>query len=1186
MAVASAAAMFLAVAVSGTAIAATTESPSSSTSQTQTTQSDQKTSDANSTSASDATKSSTPAQTETSKSGKSTTDAAISDSKVVSKDKQAAATPAPASVAAAPQARAAASQAGCTYASESLLQPVCWIDMESFGQNQSSGTTRDMTIDLGGGYTLSFTAKYTSGGGSQTLSATAAPISWSTGDGGHAAFGQELYAGIAGKGKPVLYTSQMKQGSGTVALSNIRLTKNGADASNVKYSLVMADGESTAEHESMTYTSDVAINGFAQSAGYGMCDVSGEGTREVTCVGKNQDSGDNGQVQGIRLFKTDNPSSVSVKLQGNQEGVVFGVLTASADTEIRSNGVANGDAGSFTATVTTEDKASESVTQTGAGSSNSQVIQMLSEQDSAKGVTFTLTGADPSKYTVTFACTNGSQQCTSASAAQYNESTKTWTATAKVNALGSAHGKWVVSPKLGAPEHHKRIKSNNDGTYTLNLDVVGNSTESTQTVTTPLDISLVLDVSGSMDDQFSNSDSTHKISALKNAANAFIDATAKANESLPAGAEKNQIALVKFAGDENDNVGDDTYRDGRYTYNYSQIVSKLTDNLSGLKTSVNALNPGGATRADYGLAKAQESLTEANGARADAKKVVIFFTDGKPTANSEFEDDVANNAILKAGALKNDDTTVYSIGVFSGADPSDTSTNTNAYMNAVSSNYPYATTYETLGARAENADYYKAASNASDLNKIFSDIQQEIVTGSSYTNVAITDTLSKYVKQHNIVTEGKADANGFKHVKSGVKLNVKDSSGKTVTLDSSKYTILFNEAGHGTVKVQFASGYKLEKGYTYTLAYDVELTQTAYDEYVDESKGYNATGDKDTDIAGNTTSSDQSGFHSNDSATVTYTANGRTDTELYPHPVVQAKSGNIKVTKNWKPAESAPADGNASVTVDLYKGESATGNPFKSLTIKKGEDGQWAGTFEKLAPGTYYLQEAPVNGYTASYKDQTVTIKAADLWTDNDTVKTYGATVTNTRNTVDLAEGKIPVNKTLAGRDWKNNDSFSFTIKAADDSAKNTPLPDPTTVTIDNKSTAVTGQDKTKTANFGKITYNATGDYKYVVTETKGDIKGLHYSQASYTVTVKVEANDDGSLKTPTVTITPTASDDGTAITDGKSVDAAAFTNAYVAVSQLPLTGGTTGRAWLVASGVLLAMAGASYAVWRKRQMA
>lgn len=210
---------------------------------------------------------------------------------------------------------------------------------------------------------------------------------------------------------------------------------------------------------------------------------------------------------------------------------------------------------------------------------------------------------------------------------------------------------------------------------------------------------------------------TKKIATLKTALSTFIDSVAEKSPD-------SSIAIVKFAGNKRDTVGNDTYRNGSYTYNYSQIVQELTPVNTGarsLKTAVNGLIAAGATAADYGMQHAQTII---NGAKDDGRqKVVIMFTDGEPNHNTDFDDTVANNAIKASKSIKDDKAIVYTIGCFGGqAGSSDVDT----YMNYVSSNYPEATSMTGGGAKADPANYYKTVSSAADLNNIFTDISQTI----------------------------------------------------------------------------------------------------------------------------------------------------------------------------------------------------------------------------------------------------------------------------------------------------------------------------------------------------------------------------------------------------------------------------------------------------------------------------
>ena len=303
-------------------------------------------------------------------------------------------------------------------------------------------------------------------------------------------------------------------------------------------------------------------------------------------------------------------------------------------------------------------------------------------------------------------------------------------------------GNKVTTQNVGRIWTDKTVKAteeNEESDFLTTLSAMSSTSNSTVTVTTPLDIVMVLDASGSMDDPMGGGDSTKRIDALKSAANSFINTIAKQNEAIEGVDRQHRVAIVKFAGDKTDKVGNDTYRQGQFWYNNSQVMKGLTDcsggNVKTLKDRIAQITPAGATRADYGLELARDIPS----GRAGAKKVVVFFTDGKPTSYSEFDSGVADAAVTAAKNMKDSKATVYTIGIFSGADPAaDPSkkgtSDVNKFMHAVSSNYPDATSYasDELGARAENSDYYKSATNAEELKKVFDDISQAITSEPPY----------------------------------------------------------------------------------------------------------------------------------------------------------------------------------------------------------------------------------------------------------------------------------------------------------------------------------------------------------------------------------------------------------------------------------------------------------------------
>ena len=310
------------------------------------------------------------------------------------------------------------------------------------------------------------------------------------------------------------------------------------------------------------------------------------------------------------------------------------------------------------------------------------------------------------------------------------------------------------------------VKCDNSAFVTV-LSALSGTSNVASTSTTPLDIVLVLDASGSMDDPMS--DGTKRIDALQDAANDFIDEIADQNNKISDESKQHQVSIVKFAGNMTAAVGNDTYRSGGYTYNYSQVMKTMSPcnntTKSAFTDTINAINPAGATAAEYGMQLAQGQTSN----REEAKKIVIFFTDGSPNHNNGFDDSVASDAVSAAKDMKVKGETVYTVGIFDGVNPSADpaawkTAKENKFMHAVSSNYPNAT-YNgwswDFGERAEGSDYYKSASNAEELKQVFEGIFSEINKGSGYPTqttegaehqsgyIAFDDKLGSYMQVDN-----------------------------------------------------------------------------------------------------------------------------------------------------------------------------------------------------------------------------------------------------------------------------------------------------------------------------------------------------------------------------------------------------------------------------------------------------
>ena len=270
----------------------------------------------------------------------------------------------------------------------------------------------------------------------------------------------------------------------------------------------------------------------------------------------------------------------------------------------------------------------------------------------------------------------------------------------------------------------------------------------------PLDIVLVLDVSGSMEDPITSTDSTKRIAILKDSINQFIEGFAENNSKINQVNKQSRISIIKFAGDKSDKVGNDTYTENRYKYNYTQIMNDFftatNENKEQLKDVVNSISPAGATRSDYAMELALKQIEQSKNdeSRKYAKRIVFFVTDGQPTTLSNFDDDVANKAITTSKEIKKD-AEVYTFGMFSLTDPSITghvgsgswsdAEKFNAYMHGVSSNYSDAQSYQNLGTRAENSAYYMGAKSSNEAKAIFNSVLNKLLSmtyaGADYTKV-------------------------------------------------------------------------------------------------------------------------------------------------------------------------------------------------------------------------------------------------------------------------------------------------------------------------------------------------------------------------------------------------------------------------------------------------------------------
>ena len=771
---------------------------------------------------------------------------------------------------------------------------------------------------------------------------------------------------------------------------------------------------------------------------------------------------------------------------------------------------------------------------------------------------------------------------------------------------GGYDGKEVTTQNVGRIWTDKTVKAVKDGKsdFLTTLSAIS-STSDTTISGKPLDIVMVLDASGSMDDEMSRSDRTKRIDALKAAANSFIDTIATQNESIKDPSKQHKVAIVKFSGKMTNQVGNGTYREGGYTYNYSQTMKDLTlcskgkgKGAESLKSTVNLISPAGSTRADYGLELADGQFSSPSG-RADAKKVVVFFTDGSPTSSNGFEASVANSAINSAKSLKANGADIYTIGIFDGADPSaeptaeDTS-NENKFMHAVSSNYPSASSSITnegfrkkwvidYGARAENSGYYKSATSAAELEKIFEEISGSIIQTGYPTEVH--DGYGEHESGYITFTDQLGDfmqVDGF--IYNGTTLD------KPTKIEDNVDTYTFaDDAAHLVITVQHAKKDEPRTGDIVTVKIPASLIPLRHFKItdgvltVDDTKpiqvNYTSSVKKEAldnlftpknvkgledYIKSNTTTAE------NGSKTVNFYANkwnagalGDTianfepaDTNRYYYfqkqtPIYTDKNcttpatGSLAVGSKYyykDEFEALGADGKAEsrTAVIEFAGEHAAN--FEGAVVRDASGNlSFSKGIARLAfiDELHTTKESVGGNLTGTVTDvlnpkwNNMSAKAnateVDVHLGNNGKISYKYDMTPT--TVDTKAG-FGLTKVLEGRKWADTDAFEFELSATSDN--NAPMPDPATATVTNADL-----DKGKAAiNFGKITYAEPGEYTYEVREVKGDAGGITYSKNVVTFKVTVTVNAKGELKADVE----------------KTSGETKFTNTYSAKTETPLT--------------------------------
>lgn len=733
--------------------------------------------------------------------------------------------------------------------------------------------------------------------------------------------------------------------------------------------------------------------------------------------------------------------------------------------------------------------------------------------------------------------------------------------------------------------------------FVTTLSTMSSTSDTTSLVTKPLDIVMVLDASGSMDKSMGGNDQIKRITALKNAASSFIDAIAEQNAKIEDDSKQHQVAIVKFAGAKSNEIGNDMYREYQgFTYddyNYSQVMKSLTpcvgSDATELKDTVGSIKPAGATQADYGL-----ELARGMSGREDAQKVVVFFTDGTPTDFSEFNSTVANNAIAAAKKMKEKGATVYTIGIFDGARPTDDPTNywtsdENKFMHAVSSNYPNATSYTTnkLGKRTENSDFYKAASNADELKKVFDDISSSITSGkgsptqiedgydeSKSGYITFSDELGDFMQVDTFVsaqingvpfdevtktTKGNTDTYEFSGVAKDLVVTVERSANAqqgdivTVKIPASlipliRYHVdmengIFERTSLNDIKpiqIKYTSSVK-DAARNNLFTPDDGLKK-----YIEKHKGADNqtvyflankwSGGEPGDVVAEFEPADTNSYYYFQKITPIYT-----DKECTQRATVKPQGNDVYYYKDEFVAMGANGKPKDDYAVVEFEGHEIAN--YDGALVK--DDGYWS--FNKGTARLAYIDQlhttkddAEANGN----KTETARDVLNPRWNDLSSVATSTHVHSHLGNngkiifslatkptTVDT-KTDFGLTKVLEGRKWADTDAFEFELSATSDN--NAPMPDPATVTVTNADL-----DKGKAAiNFGKITYAEPGEYTYEVREVKGDAGGITYSKNVATFKVTVTVNAKGELKADVEKIS------------GETE----FKNTYSAKTETPLT--------------------------------
>lgn len=707
---------------------------------------------------------------------------------------------------------------------------------------------------------------------------------------------------------------------------------------------------------------------------------------------------------------------------------------------------------------------------------------------------------------------------------------------------------------LKEPAHRKYINANEEGTYTLSLDVTGASAEWTEQTSKPLDIILLADTSGSMDTTVSGTRKA-RYQILQDAAKELADALLTEQNTALGNDQQIQLAFTRFSGFY-ETAAPSCLTSPPFTSDKSQFYQAVNQLDNRVDEPNYILGASGATEWDKGLRYAN-SLSSG---RPNAQKIIIFLSDGEPNRESGYQSSVYQAALGEGEKIIASGTDLYSVGI---ADSSmrwvkkGTNGGTTKSAKLPRPSNDYYRCMETFavdvngGSGGSDSKYY-SADDVSNLSEIFKAIIQDITHQMTFQDLVITDELSEYVDFASSDTS-----------------QVRVTNNKGESLSPGEYTVVVSEK---KIEIRFPN--KLEAGETYTVSFDIKPTQKAYDDRADNlnnpnftgSEGYPVTGEDGTDAEGKQTSSKKPGFYSNDRATLTYHVVTTTDGEDvvgeeatasdYAKPVIQVELSQIPVEKTWSDGEEKHAED--TISVSLYRDNDSE----TYRTLKLNAENEWAGSFSNLPSGhTYSIQEQMnddlSNRYTSTIETDKVSLSLGDTNTGSEA---EGFTITNTLKVASFTIQKVDENtkNPLADARFELREAVVEGDTWSDQEHGKTYYPD--------------GLENFLTGSDGKATFNDIPFGNYLLYETKAP---AGYKLPKDPVRVTVEAG--------MVTLTidgqqisiPTPSEEGETSADA--------TIPNKEQDDLPVAGGM-GAIWFPASGLALMSAAAVLYGKRRRK--